>query len=547
MMKRILAVISLALALLLPGANALYGWEKAPSFSLPQLDSEEPLSLDDFRGQIVVLDFFNVNCGDCFRVSRELETGIQEYYAARSGNPRGFPVQVVAINSDAAEPEDMETFLDETGLGLVLDDPGFTVLQLYGGSGMPYVAVIDATVTESAAAAPRVVLRQSKYEGLNKIREAIDAITGEPPASEPGTEAGTAPEADLSLTALETERQVTHEITLDMAAMFASDIYVADFLQEYRMERPSMEFSLGFSYRPTRMDFRPQSLGPMDTRLTDERYGLQGSAGLDLNEAIELKIDGGAYEGFQTYRALWMDEYNRIKFGERNTSGGRSGYRDADPWGYNASSGLRWEYFPDAGFADAGISYQHDRVAPGYEDGTPLVRLRDTYDTVGGYLSFENVLTRRLRTMLKGRLDDTTGREVRLTLQGALNYALAENWVMRLEAGYATEDPKFIAKSFSAALERDWHGIWFVSVFGRYYEDTSEIENGISNIAAAPPIETYQAGLGVRRRGNRSTVKIDIGPCISRYDSRPQRNTDFDQLYKDRNWLSLQAAFQYKF
>ena len=34
----------------------------------------------------------------------------------------------------------------------------------------------------------------------------------------------------------------------------------------------------------------------------------------------------------------------------------------------------------------------------------------------------------------EGRIDDTTEREKRVTLQGALNYALAENWVMRLAA-----------------------------------------------------------------------------------------------------------------
>ncbi|MDD4019074.1 MAG: hypothetical protein PHV28_14160, partial [Kiritimatiellae bacterium] len=202
---------------------------------------------------------------------------------------------------------------------------------------------------------------------------------------------------------------------------------------------------------------------------------------------------------------------------------------------------------PDAGFAEAGMSYQYDRVSPGYEGGPPLVRLRDTYETVSGHLSFENVLTRRLRTLVEGRIDDTTEREKRVTLQSALNYALAEDWVVRLAVGYANEEPHFSAKTTSAVLERDWHDTWFVSVFGRYYEDTSEIENGIANDAAAPPLKTYQVGLGVRRKGYRSTIKFDIGPCFSRYDLQPKRNTDFDQLYKDRDWLSLQAAFQYQF
>lgn len=550
-MKRILAVMIFVQAFGLPGTSVLCARENAPFFSLPQMESGTQVSLDDFRGQIVVLDFFNANCGDCVRVSWELESGVQTYYAARSGNPHGIAVQVIAVNSEIAEQEDMEAFLLKTELGMVLDDPEGTLLERYGGTGLPYLVVIDATAKEPGAAAPRVVLRQAKYEGLKKLRDTIDAITGqaEPVSANPETQVETAPDPDLTLQPLVAEQQAVHEATLDVAAMIASDVHVTDVLAEYRQERPSAEFSLAVSYRPTRMDFKSEHLGiKRNKRLQEDHVGVQGSVSSDLNESLTLKLDGGTYDGFQTYRALWMDEYNRLKFGDRNAADGDfAAYRDAHPWGYNASPSLRWEYLPDAGFADAGVSYQYDSVSPGYVGGAPLVRLRDTYETVGAHLSFENVLTRRLRTLVEGRIDDTTEREKRVTLQSALNYALAEDWVVRLAVGYATEDPHFSAKSASAVLERDWRGIWFVSVFGRYYEDTSEIDNGLAVDAAAPPLKTYQAGLGVRRQGNRSAIKFDIGPCFSRYKLHPKRNTDFDQLYRDRDWLSLQAAFQHQF
>ena len=315
-MKRFLGMMFLVLAFLLPEANVLYAWEKAPFFSLPQLETGEQVSLDDFRGQIVVLDFFNANCGDCSRISWELESDVQEYYEARSGNPHGVAVQVVAVNSETAEPEDMEAFLQKTELGMVLDDPEATLLQRYGGAGLPYVVVIDATITGPGTAAPRVVLRQAKYEGLNKLRDAIDAITGqtEPAVSSPGTPVNTAPGADLALPILESEQQIAHEATLDMAAMMASDVYVADMQAEYRQKRPSSEFSLTGSHRPTRMDFETEGLGHnQQKRLEESRDGVQGSVSSDLNDTLTLKMDGGAYEGFQTYRALWMDEYNRLK------------------------------------------------------------------------------------------------------------------------------------------------------------------------------------------------------------------------------------------
>ena len=540
MMKRIFEKGILVLAFLLSASNTLYAWERAPLFTLPLLGEEEKISLDDFQGKIVVLDFFNANCGDCVRVSWELETGVQEYYEELSGNPHGIAVQVVAVNSLSAEEEDMDAFLEKTELGMVLDDPEGDLLLRYGGTGLPYVVIVDATAKGGHAASPRVVFRQAKYDGLKKVREVIDSITGkrEPAESAPDTKDKTKAGHDFSLEALDEEEQEPNEVTLDAAAMIASDVFVMDMMTEYRYELPSAEFNIALTYRPTTMDFKSQYNGlERSTQLEEDYIGVQGGVSSDLYDSLKLSLNGGGYDGFQTYRDLWMDEYNSLKSGDSS----------AHPWGYNTGTSLRWEYLPDAGFLDGGISYQYDKVSPGYEGGPPPVQLRDTYHTRSAHLSTENVLTRRLRTSVEGRIDDTTGRDARLTAQGALNYALAENWVVRLTAGYAKEEPEFASKSFSAALERDWRGIWFVGVFGRYYDDTGEIENGVSNDAAAPPLETYQTGLGVRRQGNRSVLKFDIGPCFSRYEADQRRNKNLDQLYKDRDWLLVQFAYQYEF
>ena len=536
----------LVLSFLLLGKTVLFADETTPFFNLPRLGSEKQVTLDDFRGKIVVLDFFSADCGDCFRASFELQAGIEELYAARSGNPHGVAVQVVAISSEIAGPEDMNAFIRETGLGIVLVDSEGDLLKRYGGDTTPYLVVVDATGTGPDAPAPRVVYRKPGYEGLGKLHEAINAITGK---TAPGS-AGMTRELTTILPTVEADRRVTHETTLDLAAITSSDLFVSDTLTEYHQKRPSSEFTVALSYRHIEADYISAYLGNRrENQLEEDHIGVQGSAGFNLNEILILKFGGGAYDGFQTYRALWLDEYYRHRFDVL----GRlvpdlNGYRNAHPWGYNVSSGLRWEYLPESGFADASVTYQHDIVSPGYEIGVPVVvRLRDTYDTVSGRLAFENVLTRRLRTMFECRIDDTTARDVRLTLQGALNYAPAENWVIRLAAACATEEPDFTSESVSAVLERDWHGTWFVSVFGRYYEDSSEIANGIARNAVAPPLETYQAGLGVRRQGNRSSFKLVIGPCFNRYELHPRRDTAFDQLYKNRDWLSVQAAFLHRF
>ena len=532
-------ILVLAFFLLVPGMAS--SEEKAPSFNLPQWGTEKRFSLEDFRGQIVVLDFFSASCGICFRASWEIGIDIQAFYEARSGNSHGIPVKVVAVNSDIASQDDMKAFIEETELDLVLNDSKGALLEDYGGSTLPYLVVIDAAGTEESPA-PRVVYKEGIYEGVEGLRRAIDAISGKSRPAGSGLNT-------LTGKMQETDQHIIHEASLDNATLNASDLFVTDTQLKYRQERPTEEFSFALSYRRIDMDYSSRVYGVSRGKtITADHISLQGSASLDLNKTLTYTAGGGFYDGFQTYRALWLDQYYRHAFDVLNElTENIEGYEKADPRGYNISNSLRWEYLPDTGFAEASISYQHDIVSPGYDMGVEIVRLRDTYDTISSRIASENILTPRVRTLAELRVDNTTDRDVRFTIQGSLNYAIDDHWVLRLTAGGAKEAPNFTSKSVSALLEYDWHDTWFMSLFGRYYEDSSEIGNAIVWNAAAPPLETYQAGLGLRRQGHYTSFRFVMGPCFSRYDRRADRDTAFDQLYSDRDWLSVQAVFVHRF
>ena len=531
-----LAILVLALVGLTASVTIVAG-DSAPPLNLRHRDAESRFRLADQQGKIVVLDFFSASCGDCFRVSRDLQVGIEEYYAVRKGNPHGVPVQVAAVSTEEAERDEMEIFIQETGVSVVLEDNGGLTLARYGGVSVPFVVVIDATGT--GAAAPRVVWREAAFQGTAALRQVIDRIAGRAEADD---ESG-------SLSVIPDESRITHEVGLDSAWLTASDVLVADSLVEYRQTRPASEFALSLSHRHIDVHYQSDHFGfKRQDDLADERFGIQGEGRFDVGEALELMFGGGAYEGHQSYRSLWLEEYYRHMFDVLKADiEDLKGYEEADPWGCNVSTGLRWEYLPAAGFAEATVSYLHDVVSPGYELGVPMVRLRDRYDTFSGHLAFENVLTRRLRTLVEFQVDDTTDREWRYTLTGTLNCAVAEHCVLRLAAAGVEERPCFESESYSAVLERDWHGTWFASVFARYYEDTGEIVNAVVRNASAPPLETYQVGFGLRWRGHRSSLKLVAGPCFTRYQPNCPCDPAFDQLYKDRDWLSVQFAFVHEY
>ncbi len=533
-MNRYFCPLLILIVVLFLWTGELYAQEKAVSFSLPKLGTEQPVGLDDFKGSIVVLDFFSAGCPKCYRASWEIESGIQEYYESRSGNPHSIPVRVAAVSSEEALPDDMQVFLEDTELSLVLNDEKGTLLKQYGAAALPYIVVIDAAGKN--ASEPVVVSAFEEYDGIDKLREVIDKITGR---AESYTETAV---TDL-------KKHIINEALFDTSAIIASDVYISDTVLEYKQKKEATEYSVALSYRRIDMDYSSQYLDVIrNESLKENWFSVNGSVKFNLNPAVSLSLDGGFYDGYQTYRAVWLDNYYRHVYGVLKTFiDGIEGYEKAEPWGYSISGGLKWEYLPGAGFAEAGVSYQRDVVSPGYEMGVTVVKLEDAFNTVGFHISTENILTRRMRSLIELGVSDTTERDPRYTLQASLNYAPADHWVTRFNVAGAKERPNFRAKSVSLTLERDWREKWFVSIFGRYYEDTSEIENSVSSSAAAPPLKTYQAGLGLRMQGIKTSFKFTAGPCNTKYDRLPDRDTAFDQLYKDRDWFSVQIVFLHKF
>lgn len=590
----------LALALLPGWSRAADSGGLAPPFDLPQRGGSQRAQLEALRRRIVVLDFFAHWCVPCVRASVEVETGVRRYYELRRGNAHGIPVDVLAVNIEASQPEKTEAFIRRTGLKQVFDDSQDDVFQKYGGSGMPFLVVIDATGGKSGDVPPQVVYRKAGFEGIAKLRAVIDVIgeapmaqadadvgrksPAEPPKMDelPGTQTSkTLPSATAESlaspggkvetpgtaegsTTLHTTQAVavstnaseilppnggeaSHKFSLDFAAMLASDILLTDELLEYRQTRSGSELLLSLSHGHIGLNYVPESALEHEASLDEDCYGFQTRGRVRANDRITATVGGGVYYGYMDYRSLWFNEHFRQLFSARQ------GYETAHPWGYNLAGGARMEYLPAAGFVQADLVYQHDVISPGYEVSLAslppkLVRFRANYDTISGRLTFENVLTRRLRALQELQVTDTTDRQLRFSLQSSLNYALAEHWVTRLVLSGTKESPHSLAWFASGTLERDWDETWFLSLMARYYQDNGEVENALLvENTADPPLETFQAGLGLRWQRQRSSLKLLAGPYFTHYEKVGPAISTFPHLYQNRSWFSVQLAFAHEF
>ncbi|MDO8541658.1 MAG: redoxin domain-containing protein [Opitutaceae bacterium] len=153
----------------------------ARNFTLRNRATGEPVSLHDFAGHIVVLDFFAYWCPPCQTSSPELEQNVHRYYAARGGNANGIPVQVIGVNIESANPSLTDQFVRQVGANLAVDD---LQLQAYGQflvgqNAIPRFVIINGTAGSTTHRQWEVVLNTIGWGGNNNttsFRRLIDNV-----------------------------------------------------------------------------------------------------------------------------------------------------------------------------------------------------------------------------------------------------------------------------------------------------------------------------------------------------------------------------------
>lgn len=192
----------------MPGRAALYTvGSVVENFSLTDRATGKPVQLTDFAGKIVVLDWFAWWCPFCQAAAPQLLSGIDEWYAARGGNPAGIPVVHVGINLQPGQEAQTQNFVTRAKLELVLQDFNRALANRVATDGQPIFAIING-VTNSPTHKPWQLLYSRRGYGqttfpVADFRAAIDAvkapvvvpptpptITGSPASQtvDPGTE-----------------------------------------------------------------------------------------------------------------------------------------------------------------------------------------------------------------------------------------------------------------------------------------------------------------------------------------------------------------------
>jgi len=127
-------LVGIALLALAAGSIAVTKQEPAPDFTLKSLEGSN-LRLEEYRGQVVLINFWASWCGPCRQEMPILDQLHQRY------EDTGFAVLGVNVEGEVSPAKKI---VDESKVTFpVLIDEGQKVSELYGLEAMPSTYVVD--------------------------------------------------------------------------------------------------------------------------------------------------------------------------------------------------------------------------------------------------------------------------------------------------------------------------------------------------------------------------------------------------------------------
>ncbi|MDE0885252.1 MAG: TlpA disulfide reductase family protein [Myxococcota bacterium] len=110
--------------------------DPAPSFSLPDLENGEPVSLADMRGRVALVNFWATWCKPCEDEMPAMENLHQQL------KDQGFTLLAVAVDESR---DDVDAFRERLGITFpILLDPAQVAARKYQTTGFPESILVDS-------------------------------------------------------------------------------------------------------------------------------------------------------------------------------------------------------------------------------------------------------------------------------------------------------------------------------------------------------------------------------------------------------------------
>jgi peroxiredoxin len=119
------------------GADPVVGKEKAPNFTLVDINGEQ-FSLSDHLGKVVILDFFSTYCGPCIIEIEHLRSLYDTY------SPDKLVILSISVNPYTDTVQVLQSFAQQYEMTWTVASDTDDVAYKYGVSPIPHLVIVDA-------------------------------------------------------------------------------------------------------------------------------------------------------------------------------------------------------------------------------------------------------------------------------------------------------------------------------------------------------------------------------------------------------------------
>lgn len=332
------------------------------------------------------------------------------------------------------------------------------------------------------------------------------------------------------------------EFTTDADFLLSDDIDIQRYSANLEYERGNNLFGITYTYTRYTVEYSPTSLG-FENDLSEDNNQVALNWTHRWNGSYTSDFSASTYEGFTDFRSIWTSEFFRQSFGFFPA------FENPDPRGFSLSFGTTYTFPNQIDTLRLDFGFSQDRIAPGFEvnefTGT-LDSSNDILDTYSVALTGEFYLTNKITSQWFARVAFVTDREVRTQIRSNLAWSLHDRLTLRGEIGATFESPDFDAFFGGLSFNYQITPNLEASLGYRLYNDSGEITTSNFN-TAAPGVDTSEAFISLLYSKGGHSFRASFAFLDTDFETVNVANIPFQNLFQDRDFVAVRAAYSYQF